>query len=176
MSESQKIKTAIQRTQQALTLKPSLGQGTSISKVRITNGLTCEIQEGDWKMKADMPAGVGGEGLGPVPGVYGRAALGSCLAIGYMMKAAEMEIVITNLEIEVEADFDKGALFGTADKNVPPGYLEIRYNINIESDAPEEKIMQLLDSGDVHSPYLDIFTRAQKCIRKVNINSNKTSV
>lgn len=56
-----------------------------------------------------------------------------------------------------------------------PGYLEIRYTINIESDATKEKIMQLVDDGDAHSPYLDIFTRAQKCIRKVNINSTKTS-
>ena len=174
MSETQKIKTAIQRTQKALTLKPALGKGTGISKVRITDGLTCEIQEGNWKMNADMPTGVGGDGLAPTPGVYGRAALGSCLAIGYMMKAAELEIQITNLEVEVAADFDDGALLGTADKNIPPGYLEIRYTINIESDATEEKIMQLVDDGDAHSPYLDIFTRAQKCIRKVNINSTKT--
>ena len=174
MNETQKIKTAIQRTQKALTLKPALGKGTGVSKVKITNGLTCEIEEGNWKMNADMPTGVGGDGSAPTPGVYGRAALGSCLAIGYMMKAAELEIPITNLEVEVEADFDDGALLGTADKNIPPGYLEIRYTINIESDASEETIMQLLDDGDAHSPYLDIFTRAQKCIRKVNIHSTKT--
>ena len=174
MNETQKIKTAIQRTQKALTLKPALGKGTGISKVRITNGLTCEVQEGDWKMNVDMPAGVGGDGSAPTPGVYGRAALGSCLAIGYMMKAAELEIPVTSVEVEVAADFDDGALLGTADKNIPPGYLEIRYTINIESDATKEKIMQLVDDGDAHSPYLDIFTRAQKCIRKVNINSTKT--
>ena len=175
MSETQKIKAAILRSKKALMLKPALGKGTGVSKVRITNGLTCEVHEGDWKMTVDMPAGVGGDGLAPTPGVYGRAALGSCLAIGYMMKAAEMEISITNLEVEVEADFDDGALLGTADKNIPPGYLEIRYTINIESDVAEETIMQLLNDGDAHSPYLDIFTRAQKCVRKVNINSTKTS-
>ena len=175
MSETQKIKTAIQRTQKALTLKPGLGKGTGISKVKITNGLICEVQEGDWKFSVDMPAGVGGAGTAPTPGVYGRAALGSCLAIGYMMKAAEWEIPITNLEVVVEADFDDGALLGTADKNIPPGYLEVRYTINIESDATNEKIMQLLDDGDAHSPYLDIFTRAQKLIRKVNINPTKNS-
>jgi uncharacterized OsmC-like protein len=173
MSETQKIKTAIQRTKKALTLKPALGIGTGISKVRITTGLACEIQEGDWKMNADMPAGAGGDGTAPTPGVYGRAALGSCLAIGYMMKAAELEIPISSLEVVVEADFDDGALFGTSAKDVPPGYLEIRYTVNIESDAPEERIMQLVEDGDARSPYLDIFTRAQKCIRKVNINSTK---
>lgn len=173
MNETQKIKVAIQRTRQALTLKPALGIGTGVSNVRITNGLTCEIQEGDWKMTAGMPTSVGGNGQEPTPGVYGRAALGSCLAIGYMMKAAEFEIPITSLEVKVEADFDNGALFGTAEKYVPAGYLEIRYTINIESDATEEEIMQLLDSADAHSPYLDVFTRAQKCVRKVNFNSTE---
>ncbi len=174
MSDMQKIRTAIERTKKALTLKPALGRSTGISKVRITNRLTCDIQEDKWKFNADMPEAAGGNASAPTPGVYGRAALGSCLAIGYMMKAAELEIPVQALEVEVEADFDDGALFGTADKNIPPGYLEIRYTVNIVSDASEEKIMQILNDGDGHSPYLDIFTRAQKCIRKVNIMSTKT--
>ena len=47
------------------------------------------------------------------------------------------------IEVEVEADFDDGGLFGTAD--VRPGYSEIRYTVTIESDEPREKIMTLLD-------------------------------
>ena len=96
MSVTSSIKTSIERTTKALALKPSLGQSTGISRTRITNGLSCEIQEGDWKLKADMPASVGGNNWGPTPGVYGRAALGSCLAIGYMMKAAIMNISISS--------------------------------------------------------------------------------
>lgn len=174
MKEADKIKTALERTKKALTLKPALGKSTGISKILITNGLTCEIQEGNWKFKADMPESVGGNNLAPTPGVYGRAAFGSCLAIGYMMKASEMDIVIHHLEIEVQADFDDGALLSTAEKNIPPGYLEVRYTINIESDAPREKIMEMLNEGDAHSPYLDTFSRAQKCVRKINIIHSKT--
>src|ERR1700689_849155 len=110
MKQFEKIKTAVERTKKALTLKPALGKGTGVSKVSIINGLSCEIQEGDWKFKADMPEAVGGTNSAPTPGVYGRAALGSCLAIGYMMKAAEMNISIERLEVEVYADYDDGAL------------------------------------------------------------------
>lgn len=173
MKESEKIKTAVERCKKAFTLKPALGKGMAVSKVRIVNGLTCEISEGNWKFSVDMPEGIGGNNTAPTPGVYGRAALGSCLAIGYMMKAAELNIPVKNLEVEVQADFDDGALLGTADKNIPPGYLEVRYIVTIESDAPEEKIMQMLDDGDKHSPYLDVFSRAQKCVRKINIVSAK---
>jgi len=173
MKEAEKIKIAVERCKKAFTLKSATSRGTAISKVRIVNGLTCEINEGDWKFSADMPKAIGGNNSAPTPGVYGRAALGSCLAIGYMMKAAELNIPVKNLEVEVQADFDDGALLGTAEKNIPPGYLEVRYKVTIESDAPEEIIMKMLDNGDMHSPYLDVFSRAQKCIRKINIVNTK---
>ena len=171
MSEPEKIKTALERSIKALTLKPSLGLGTGKSKTRIRNGLTCEIQEGNWKFVTDMPESVGGNAEGPTPGVLGRAALGSCLAIGYMMKASLLNIPITNLEVEVQADYDDGALLGTS--NVAPGYLEVRYTITIESDAPEEDILRMIEDADQHSPYLDVFSRGQKCKREVHIVSPK---
>ena len=171
MSETEKLKSALERSIKALTLKPALGLGTGKSKTRIKNGLTCEIQEGNWKFLADMPQSVGGSAEGPTPGVYGRAALGSCLAIGYMMKAAMMNIPITALEVEVQADYDDGALLGTS--NVAPGYLEVRYAVTIESDAAEEDILKMLDDADEHSPYLDVFSRGQNCKREVRIISSK---
>lgn len=173
MSVQQKIKEAVSRSTKALSLKPSLGLGTGISKTKIINGLTCEITEGNYKLIADMPESVGGNAAGPTPGVYGRAALGSCLAIGYMMKASEMNIKIDSLEVEVQADYDDGALFGTS--AAARGYLEIRYTVTIESDAGEKEILQMLDEGDKHSPYLDVFSREQKCIRNVLIHSTKIS-
>ena len=171
MSELEKIKLAIERGTKALTLKPSLGLGTGISKTRIKNGLTCEIQEGNWKFIADMPETIGGNVQGPTPGVYGRAALGSCLAIGYMLAAARMNIPVASLEVEVQADYDDGALLGTS--SVAPGYLEVRYTITIESETAEEDILQMIDDADQHSPYLDVFSRPQNCKREVHIISPK---
>jgi uncharacterized OsmC-like protein len=171
MPETEKIKLAVERSSKALSLRPSLGLGTGISKTRIKNGLTCEIQEGNWKFLADMPESIGGNAEAPTPGVYGRAALGSCLAIGYMMMAAKMNIPISMLEVEVQADYDDGALLGTTD--VAPGYSEVRYIITIESDASEEDILKMLDDADQHSPYLDIFSHPQNCKRQVRITSPK---
>jgi uncharacterized OsmC-like protein len=171
MTETEKIKLAIERSTKALSLKPSLGQATGISKARIKNGLTCEVREGHWSLVADMPEVIGGSAHGPTPGVYGRAALGSCLAIGYMMKAATMNIPIAMLEVEVQADYDDGALLGTS--QVPPGYLDVRYRVTIESDATNEEVLKMLDEADRHSPYLDVFSRGQICKREVNIISPK---
>src|SRR5688572_6874814 len=97
-SQSAKIKAAIERSRKAMSLKPSLGLGTGISKSRIVDGLRCEITEGKWTLHTDMPEGGGGEASAPTPGVFGRAALGSCLAIGYAMKAAERSITLNSVE------------------------------------------------------------------------------
>lgn len=173
MSSQQEIKEALSRGAKALSLRPSLGLGTGISKAKIINGLSCEVTEGNYKLFADMPESVGGNATGPTPGVYGRAAFGSCLAMGYMMKASAMNIKIDSLEVEVQADYDDGALLGTS--SAAPGYLEVRYTVTIESDAPESEILQMLDIADKQSPYLDVFSRQQKCIRNVQITSSKIS-
>ena len=173
MTSQEKIKEAVSRSTKALSLKPSLGLGTGISKTKITNGLSCEITEGNYKLIADMPESVGGNATGPTPGVYGRAAFGSCLAIAYMLKASAMNIIINSLQVDVQADYDDGALFGIS--SAPPGYLEVRYTVTVESDAAEEQILQMLDLADKHSPYLDVFAREQKCTRDVRIISSKIS-
>ena len=171
MSQTEKIKSAVDRSTKALSLKPSLGIGTGTSKTRIKNGLLCEIQEGKWTLSVDLPESSGGTALAPTPGVLGRAALGSCLAITYMIKAAQMNVEVSSLEVEVQADYNHGGLFGTAD--VPPCYSEVRYKVTIESDAAEEDIMKMLDDADQHSPYLYIFAGAQTCKREVEIVSPK---
>jgi uncharacterized OsmC-like protein len=172
MEEANKIKSAFQRVVSAFKQRPALGQGTHVSTARIKDGLTCEIHEGNWTFVADMPVQAGGNETGPTPGVFGRAALGSCLAIGYAMRAAVMNVPLSSLEVEIQTDSDDGALFGTANA-VPPGYLDVRYIVKIESTAAEEEILKLIDEADRHSPYLDIFMRAQNCRRQININTPK---
>ena len=94
---NERIKTGVERSVKALTLKPSLGHGTGHSTVTVKDGLTCEVVEGPWRFVVDMPTSVGGAAAGPTPGVYGRGALGSCLAIGYMMHAARLGMPIDSL-------------------------------------------------------------------------------
>ena len=165
------IRTALARSAKALTLKPSLGRATGVSRARVGQGLSCEIEEGPWKLVADMPAQIGGDDTGPTPGVYGRAALGSCLAIGYMMQAARLGVPITSVEVEVQADYDDGALLGVSKS--PPGYLDVRYVVTVDSTAPEADVLRVLDAGDAHSPYLDVFRRSQVCSRTVHLVSSR---
>lgn len=159
------IRIAFDRCVKTLTLRPSRGRSTGVSRTRIRHGLVCDIEEGPWRLTADMAEQVGGTASAPTPGVYGRAAFGSCLAVCYMMHAARLGVPITALEIEVEADYDSAALFAVGTS--APGYSEVRYTVIVESPASEAEVTRVLDEGDAHSPYLDIFSRPVTCRRTV---------
>jgi hypothetical protein len=123
------IRRAFERCAKALSLRPALGRNTAVSRTRVRagDGLVCDIEDGTWKLTADFSARLGGGDTAPNPGVFGRAALGSCLAIGYMIRAAKYGVPIASLEVEVQADYDTGALLGTS--LTPPGYGEVRYAV-----------------------------------------------
>ena len=170
MATPNEIKAIIERNQKALRLRPSIGMGTASTKVRIRSGVTCDIEDGAWKLVADESPDDGGAGLGPDPGVFGRAALGTCLAMGYAQWAAAMEVPIDSVEVVVEADYNACAMFGVDDSS-PPGWGALRYTVDISSPASEERVRELVDYADRHSPLLDDFARPVPIARELRITS-----
>lgn len=156
------IRERFERNQRALELKDSLGRGTAVTVARVTEGLTCEIEDGAWRVVADQGAKSGGADAGPNPGVLGRGALASCMAQCYVMWAAKLGIPIDGVEVRVEADYDARGELGVGDG--PSDYSEIRCITTIRSDAPPEDIERLIQTADHHSPYLQIFERPQKVV------------
>jgi len=156
MNDFETIRTALERNVNAVTRRPAIGRGTAKTSVRWTHGLTCEAQDGPWKLVVGMTDKYGGDNAGPNPGVYGRTALGSCLVIGYAMWAARMGIEIRSLSVDVEADYDVSGELGI-DQKVRPGYVAMRYIVSIETDSSEEDVIRMLDMADKHSSYRDDF-------------------
>ena len=171
MLTNEKIKTAFIKGNKVFTLKPERGKVTALSRTIAKDGLTCEVNEGDWKFKVDLPESAGGNNQGPTPGVFGRAAFGSCLAITYLMYASHRDITIHELSVDVEADYDDAILFGVGDG--PAGYSELRYTVNIVTDADEETITNLINESEKASTYLDVFRDPQKVNRTINLKSQQ---
>jgi uncharacterized OsmC-like protein len=167
MSRIEEIKDTFERSAKAMALKPAVGRGTATTKVTLGDGLTCSVEDGAWRLTVDMSRKSGGDGSGPDPGVYGRTALGSCLAIGYRLWGAKLGVEFSRVEVQVQADYDSGGYHGVAD--VAPGYSQVRYIVTVESDAPEADVLRVLDEADAHSPYRDNFTRALDVRRDVRI-------
>ena len=164
------IRTALERSVKAVTLRPSIGLHTGKTRVRLRPGLACDIEDGPWKLTVGMSEKSGGTNAGPGPGTFGRGALGSCLALGYAMWAARLGVPINALEVEIEADYDSRGELGISDE-VPPGYTQVRYIITVTSHAPEDDVRRVIDTADKYSPYRDVFARANDVRRELHITT-----
>jgi uncharacterized OsmC-like protein len=172
MSGTEQIRSSFERNAKAIALRPSVGQGTARTRVTLRDGLRCDVQDGAWTLAVDASQKSGGDGSAPDPGVYGRTALGSCLAIGYAMWAARSGVTLTSLQVEVQADYDGGGMYAVTD--APAGYRQVRVIVTVESEAPEADVRRVIAEADAHSPYLDVFTRAvdvQRDVKIVNLKS-----
>jgi uncharacterized OsmC-like protein len=169
VADQQTIKQTFERNVELLTRRPARGLLTFATTARLVDGLRCEIEDGSWRLAADMPAKIGGSDTAPSPGVLGRGALASCLVIGISRWAARLGVPLDALEVEVEADLDARGELGMSPE-IRPGYGEVRYTISLRSSAARERVAELIATAERHSPYLDIFGRAValRGIRHVN--------
>lgn len=165
------VREALERAAKAVSLRPAVGQGTAVTKVRLLPGLAAEAVEGPWRLTVGMTEKYGGSEAAPNPGVYGRTALGSCLAIGYAMWAARLGVPLDALEVDIQADYDVRGELGVADE-VRPGYLRMRYVVRIETPAAEADVLRLLDTAERYSSYLDDFANPVPLEREVHITAS----
>lgn len=156
-SRTDTIKTKLERNVRAVTLRPGVGQGTATTTARLGDDLACEVLDGSFTLQAGMSEKYGGDGSAPNPGVLGRSALASCLAIGYAMWAARREIPIDELTVTVEADYDVRGELGV-DDSVSPAYTAVRAAVSVRSPAPAADVEAMLEHADRHSSWLRIFT------------------
>lgn len=167
MADLETIRTAFERNRKVLSLKPGKGQYTTTTHIRLVDGTTCEVEHKHWKFLADVGENQGGNDAGPGPSVLERAALGSCLAIGYVTWAAVLDVPIGDVQVDVEAQVDARGTFGVDD--VSPGCEAMRYRVYIESPAPEERVQEVIEKADAHSPVLHNFRRPIPIEREVEI-------
>ncbi len=168
MDDRTAIRTALERNDKVVKARPSVGQGTAVTKVTLRPGLSCEVEEGPWRLTVGMTEKYGGLNNGPNPGVYGRAALGSCLAIGYSMWAARLDVPIRALTVEVRARYDARGELGV-DDTVRPGYEHIVCVVTVDTDAPDDLVHRMLDTADRYSSWLDDLRHPVPVSREVRI-------
>lgn len=172
MANPDTIREIVDRNVRLLTMKPARGFLTCTTRARLADGLRCEIEEGDWRLAADMPVKAGGDETAPTPGTLGRAALASCLTIGIAMWAVRLGVPITSLEVAVEADFNARGELGMGE-DIRAGYTSVRYVISIDSPAAKQDLLDLLDRAERHSPYLDVFGRPIALSRVLRLNGQE---
>jgi uncharacterized OsmC-like protein len=170
MRGDDEVRAALERNAGLLAARPGKGQLSASSRAVLKPGLECSVTEGPYALKVAMTTKYAGTGDGPSPGVLGRAALASCLALGYGMWAARLGVPLDSLEVEVTADFDVRGELGVSD-DVRPGYGAVRYIVTVTSTSPEADVLRVLDTADRYSPYRDIFSRGVPLAREVRLSA-----
>ena len=164
------VRTSIERAIQYLDQHPEKAHYTdSDATSTIEDTLRCiAIAPDGTEVKTDMPPGVGGEGAAPSPGWLMRAALANCDATLIAMRAAQVGIRLTELEVIVDSESDDRGLLGI-DDDVPAGPLIMRTRIRIAAeDADQDRIGEILEWAEKHSPVADAIRRAVPMTTEVN--------
>ncbi|MFY9924341.1 MAG: OsmC family protein [Opitutaceae bacterium] len=102
----------------------------------------------------DEPPGLLGDDTAPNPSEAVLAALGSCISVGIHANAVLNRIHLTRLELELEADINITAVWGTGDLSEDKlvGFSAIRVRARVEGDAPRERLDALIAHADRWSP------------------------
>ncbi|MHC4959571.1 MAG: OsmC family protein [Planctomycetota bacterium] len=151
------LKSTFARNARAVAKRPSIGQGTAVTRARLNGAVGCEIEDGAWRLRMDLSKKSGGDGAAPDPGVYGRSALASCLVGSYALWAAKRGVEIDEIAVEIQADYDARGMYGV--DGVIADYTAIRYTVAISSPAPDEEIEALARDAEKHCNYLNLFRR-----------------
>lgn len=160
--EPTQIRESIERTIEQLKDHPETGRGTTTPATAILeDGLRVRVDgPNDFVVVTDMSNAVGGDESGPPPGWLARAALASCDATAVAMRAAQEGIQLTTLEVIVESDSDSRGMLGVVD-SIPPGPLSVRTRFRLGADGtPPERLEELVEWVEEHSPVGDAFRRA----------------
>jgi uncharacterized OsmC-like protein len=94
-----------------------------------------EVTARSFTFRTDWPTDVGGRDSGPAPGEAMLAALGGCVAMTYITKAAARGVDIEHLEVAIEAAVDLRGVFELA--AVRAGLAGARVTVWVRSSADD---------------------------------------
>lgn len=138
---------------------PGSALSTKQAGGRLRDGLVCRVAAPGGEVLMDMPEAIGGGGSAPSPGFFVRVGLIGCVAIGIKLCAVREGVVIHTIDVDVEMDFDDGALLGIETNKAAP--LQTRLTIAVESTAPREDVMAMVGRALKADPFYLAFKEPQ---------------
>lgn len=166
MSDMHVIKSALQRAERTVTLRPERGQRVYTNVATLEAGTCCRIAEANHEILLDVGRALGGNDAGPSPSMALRSAMSGCVAIGIKQWAAQRDVQIDRLEVVLETNVDARGQLGV-DEDVVPGFEAIRLTITVQSPAPRRHILEAIETALKFSPLMDVFLNPQTIQRRV---------
>jgi uncharacterized OsmC-like protein len=136
----------------------------------VEDGLRCKATgPNGWELVSDMSKGIGGDATAPTAGWLMRAALANCDATMIALRAAELGIELSTLEVTVGSTSDDRGLV-QIDDSIHAGPLNVWVQVKIGAkDASEENLRDIVRWVGKHSPVGDAISRAVPLEVKVDV-------
>ena len=163
------IQQAIEGVSKYFAQNPDAARSTDKAAVAvIEEGLRCRAEGPHGAvLVSDMPKGAGGGASAPTPGWFMRAALANCDATVIAMRAAQLGVALSKLEVTVSSQSDDRGLFGVGD-NIHPGPLSLHVHVRIAAPGTTlEQLREIVEWAEAHSPVGDAMRRAIPCTTEI---------
>ncbi|HZR61386.1 MAG TPA: OsmC family protein [Xanthobacteraceae bacterium] len=105
--------------------------------------IACKVETGRALAVAGLHPATGGTGLELCSGDMLLEALVACAGVTLKAVATALDIPLKSGMVSAEGDLDFRGTLGVA-KDAPVGFAQIRLRFDVDSDAPQDKLDQLL--------------------------------
>ncbi len=113
-----------------------------------------QVREQPFTLDAGEPPILVGENEGPNPAEFLLHALAACLTTSLVYVAAARGVQLDEVESTLEGDIDVRGALGLSNE-VPNRFGQIRVTFHIKSDAPEEKLQEIVARAQARSAVFD---------------------
>ena len=105
--------------------------------------IACKVETGRALAVAGLHPATGGSGMELCSGDMLLEALVACAGVTLKAVATAIDIPLKSATVSAEGDLDFRGTLGVA-KEAPVGFAQIRLSFDVETDAPQDRLDQLL--------------------------------
>ena len=148
----------LRKTKAHVSTHPEDGKGRFETVTEWRAGAQAMTRARSFTLETDEPAPLGGQDQYIDPMELLLASLGTCLTIGWVTQARLRGLDYRHLRIKVSAPFDLRGYFNL-DPKVRPGFSELRYTVEVDSEADTTTLEEIRQAVERTSPIFDNILR-----------------
>lgn len=142
------------RTRDQIIADPNRANGQFVTITEWRTGAKAVTHARGHAIDTDEPTQLGGDDAAMDPMELLLAALGSCIAIGWVKQARHRDVALRSVRVSVEAPYDLRGYFDI-DSDIRPGFGSLNYHVEVDCDADDSTLAEIMQAAENTSPLFD---------------------
>jgi uncharacterized OsmC-like protein len=126
------------------------------------SNVACKVETGRALAVAGLHPATGGSGVELCSGDMLLEALVACAGVTMKAVATALDIPLKSARVSAEGDLDFRGTLGVA-KDAPVGFAQIRLRFDVETNAPQDKLDQLLKLTERYCVVYQTISKGTSC-------------